>query len=250
MPFALTRLAPAAAVAAILTAGLAAQVAPAQAMTLGVKEFTCPIDGKKFKATVARSGTSFGMRLDLKRIGPIAQPWPMPACPGNGFTLYKRKFTKAEIAKLRKIVATPAFKAVRAANTNYYVAAWLQEKMGARPHRVALYYLRATWEAERGDKARHRRYLEMTLRYFKAHLKGGDLNDRRNHAAALLAANLERRLGRFDAAQKRLKALTPHLKRPVLKRVAAQIDDWAAKKNDQPQKFVNTPRKKPKQSRK
>ncbi len=238
MSIALIRLAPAA-----VAVALAAQIVPAHALTMGVKEFTCPIDGKKFKANVAASGTSFGMRLDMKRIGPIAQPWPMPACPGSGFPLYKRKFSDAEIKKFKALVATPAYKAAAKGNTTYFVAAWVQEKMGAKPHRLALYYLRATWEAERGDKARHRKYLETTLRYFDAHLKGSDLKGRRNQTAALLAANIERRLGRFDAAQKRLKALAPHLKAKTYKQVAAQVAAWTAKRNDQPQKYKRTPRK-------
>ena len=61
--------------------------------------------------------------------------------------------------------------------------------------------------------------------------------------SSLLAANIERRLGRFDKAQARLKQVAPHLKAAVFKRVAAQIDGWAAKKNDKPQKFIRAPKK-------
>ena len=230
---------------AMLTLAASAFLAatPGQALTVGTATFTCPIDGKTFQAKVARSGTSFGMRLDTKRIGPIAQPWPMPACPGSGLPLYKRKFTDAEVAKLKALVATPAYRAARKGNTNYYVAAWVLSKLRANQFRVAIYYLRASWEAESGDKGRHRRYLETALRAFDAFLKNANPKSSRYHMSALLAANLERRLGRFDKAQARIKAASPHFTRDVYRQVAGQVVAWAAKRNDRPQKYVQAGRK-------
>ena len=220
-------------VAAVVTATL-----PAQAMTMGMREYTCPINGRKFKASVAMSGTSFGMRLDTRRIGPIASPWTMPVCPGSGFPLYKRTFSKEERATLRKLVATPEYAAVRRANTTYFLAAWVQERLGANGFRVALYYLRATWQAEGSDTARHRRYLETTLRALDAHLKGAKLKKRQTHFAILLAANTERRLGRFDAAIERINAGYRHLKAKQIRKAARQIRRWAQRRNDQPQRYV------------
>ena len=236
-------------IAALASAALVTATAgQANALTFGTRSFTCPIDGKTFTARVPLSGTSFGMRLDTRRIGPIASPWPMPVCPGSGFPLYKRRFSEAEAARLKAIVATPAYKAVRAGNTNYYVAAWVRAKLGAKPYRLALYYLRASWEAERGDPARHRRYLNITLNHFRGHLKGTDLKSRRDQAASIFAANLERRLGRFDAARTRIRVLLPHLKKAALRQVVMQIDRWAAKANAEPQKYL-PPQKTPKKTR-
>lgn len=226
------------AVTSALAAALLAAALPAQAMTMGMREYTCPINGKRFKARVAMSGTSFGMRLDTRRIGPIASPWTMPVCPGSGFPLYKRKFSAEERAKLKKLAATPEYAAVRRANTTYFLAAWVQEKMGAKPFRVALYYLRATWQAEGGDKVRHRRYLETTLRRLEAHLAGADMKQRQSHFAVLLAANTERRLGRYDAAIKRINAAWRHLPANQLRKVAAQIRQWAKRQNADPQRYV------------
>jgi hypothetical protein len=162
----------------------------------------------------------------------------MPVCPGSGFPLYKRKFPDGELAKLRKLVATPEYAAARRGNTSYFLAAWVQQRMGAKPFRVALYYLRATWQAEGGDRARHRRYLETTLRHLDAHLTGADMKKRQSHYAVLLAANTERRLGRFDAAIKRINTAWRHLPANQLRKVAGQIRQWAKRQNAEPQRYV------------
>ena len=79
------------------------------AHTFARKTFECPIEGTRFEAAQDMSGTSMGSRLDLKKRGPIAQPWSLAQCPKCGFVLYQDKFTAAEIARLKPIVLSESF---------------------------------------------------------------------------------------------------------------------------------------------
>ena len=63
------------------------------ASTGGEVKMTCPLDQTEFEAWQNFSGTSFGMRLDLKETGPIAQPWALAQCPTCSLPLYQKEFT-------------------------------------------------------------------------------------------------------------------------------------------------------------
>jgi len=69
------------------------------AMTIGEEYFICPIDNQQFKTHANYSGTSFGMRLDMKPLGPIPAPWLLPTCPKCGFPLFKEEFSNEDIKK-------------------------------------------------------------------------------------------------------------------------------------------------------
>src|SRR5690606_5477690 len=76
----------------------------AHAMTVMDVDFTCPVGGEEFSTRMAGSGTAFGRNLDRRPFGPTPSPWPLAKCPGNGFVLYQREFSDAEIRKLTPLV--------------------------------------------------------------------------------------------------------------------------------------------------
>jgi hypothetical protein len=188
-------------------------VAPSHAMTVHDVDMTCPIGGEKFSARMVGSGTAFGQYLDRRQFGATASPWPLAKCPKNGFVIFRDDFTAGEIAQLTAIVASADYRALQARETNYHVAAWLLRRLGAAPAEVFAFQLAATWEAS--DDERHDRYDRYaaealaTLEQVLA-MPGAPVEDALDKAQ--LAAELERRLGRFDAAHRRLSALLPHVR--------------------------------------
>ena len=185
----------------LIAAGFATLV---QAHTVFETDLVCPIGGQTFKAVLAGSGTSFGKFLDLKPYGPIAAPWPLAKCPDNGFVIFKETFTDAELERLTAFVASPAYREMKDVHSPYYLAAALQQEIGAAPERVAFTLLQATWEA--GDE-RYHSYAAAALDAYVRLLDAAPGDDRQRLTHRLIAGELERRLGHFDAAARRFQAL-------------------------------------------
>jgi hypothetical protein len=177
----------------------------AKAMTLYEVELTCPLDGTKFKATLAGSGTSFGMFLDLKPDGPTPAPWPIAKCPSNGFVLYKDKFTGEEIARLRPFVESTQYQTLQRENSNYYLAARLRIFQGEKAADVAFVLVQATWEAK--DLSQYQRYAAEALQAYEEALSRPYADPKQWLTDQLLAGELERRLGRFEKAETRFRSL-------------------------------------------
>lgn len=215
---------------------------PAQALTLSTKEFVCPIDGQKFKAKTVNSYSRFGQRLDLKPIGALLAPLPLPVCPSNGFPVYKRKFSPKELAGLKAIVRSPAFKKARRRNSDYYMVAFIKERLGDTSFSIAYTYLRASWETEGKNQDLHRRYLALTISKFDGFAKTAKPASKRWWAAQLVAGNLERRLGQFEAAEKRFSKL-PLSTQPassIYRQVGEQIRAAIAARDSAPRQFKPT----------
>jgi len=175
-----------------------------QALTTREVEETCPIDGEKFKATLAMSGTQFGIYLDGKPYGALLAPWPLAKCPTTGFVMYKSKFSEDELAKLREYVQSSEYRALIGVETTYYLAATLQRRIGEDNRRIASTLLRATWQAE--TDSRYRRYAQETLEAYKQLLTQA-ADERSLLSMEFIAGELERRLGLFDEAKRRFSAL-------------------------------------------
>jgi hypothetical protein len=217
--------------ALIIAAALAATL-PAHAMTTREVELTCPYDGKKFKFREQGSGTSFDKTLDLMPYGAIRSPWPIAVCPTNGFVFYKNKFEPAELKRLKPIVLSAEYQALKD-ETPYYRAAWITQRDGASNSSVGVLLLRATWEAAQSEL--HRLYEARPANApevdFKAFMAQGNTSERyRRYATELLAkldadiaekpdsvtpkilkGELLRRLGRFEEAEAHFKEMSDGL---------------------------------------
>lgn len=184
-----------------------ALAAPAWAHTSGVTEQTCPLDGKTFKAELDMSGTTFGKQLDLKPVGPTAAPWRLPVCPLDGFVLYQKSFSDEELADFRAYVASAEYVAwVKKGETSHYLLARLLEHRGAPQKGVAWAFLQATWQVEK-DAGRYAAYANEALTRYAKLAASLPETDEQWSTAGLVAAELERRLGRFEDAQQRLRVL-------------------------------------------
>ncbi|HEO64977.1 MAG TPA: hypothetical protein ENI73_03805, partial [Spirochaetes bacterium] len=134
-------------------------------LTFRDRKYTCPIDQHHFKARMAASGTSFGIMLDFKRVGPIASPWTLAQCPKCGFVFYKNKYSKKEINKLENIVYSKEYKKEWKENTSYYSLARIYEKLGdINNMNIAWTYIQASWQA---NTRQYPKYAHLALSYLK-----------------------------------------------------------------------------------
>ena len=205
---------------------------PATATTLTEMEFTCPIGGQKFKATVVSSTFHLGIRLDLKS-ATLMPDLMLPVCPENGFVMYESKFSDDELGKLTPIVLSGEYQGLRAQNTSYFMVAYMQERIGVGDDEIAYRYLQASWEAEARGPQLTERYRRLALEKLEAALARG-----RKWELVLIAAELERLLGRFDAAEARLAGVPGGDLDAVQLKVLAQIRKHAQARNGEPQVFA------------
>lgn len=231
----------AAIMAAALLGAVCVSLPSASALTMHTEEVTCPIDGVTFRTQVVYSSTTVGRMLDLRPVGATVSPMPRPVCPGNGFVMYKDKFTAEEIDKLRTIVASDAYKAARRENTDYFMIGFMFERMEPKPDPFAAgyIYLQALWETKNDADAQRQRYRALILEKLAIYLQTTEPSaSDKWWSAHLISAEIERQSGLFDKASQRLAAMpwdkSPN---PNYKRVADQIDEYAKMRDKNPQKM-------------
>ncbi|WP_182419936.1 hypothetical protein [Bartonella sp. HY038] len=179
------------------------------ARTVFMQEFVCPIGGQKFSTQMDGSGTSFGQMLDFKPIGPMPAPWTLAVCPDNQFVIFKDDFTEEELKILTPYVESAEYKKIINTPT-YYRAAQLQRVLKEPTGDIATTLLQATWQSptvpyQKEALAEYNKYIdELAQNQSTAQL----FENARWVNANLIALELERRTGQFDAAKQRLNALS------------------------------------------
>lgn len=211
---------------------------PASALTYGEKTETCPLDGKPFTYQAVASYTQFGMQLDLRPIGALVAPIPLPVCPESGFVVYREDYSEQDIAFFRDLVRTSEYRTIREDNTDYFVAAHQVDRLDGDSWTIAFLTLQATWEVQ-DQPAMYRRYAELALERFEtagATLSRGGEDAEKWWVAKLIPVNLHRRLGRFEAARLMLAEL-PYLDEPEdsgVRQVGLRLRDLIAAKDPAP----------------
>ncbi len=166
----------------------------------------CPLCKTEFKAVVAMSGTMFNRRLDLRPLGAIRSPWPVPVCPKCGFALYKPlndKYTDEEVKKLRGFVNSAAYRKLATDAVSHERLARLFEFLGHDPDEIAGVYLQASWQAEdKKDAESNRALLEKSREWLEKYLASSPEKDEKWRTQVFLRGELLRRLGKFDEAKK------------------------------------------------
>ena len=164
---------------------------PGSAHTMGAVKFTCPIDQTAFKAMQDFSGTSFGAQLDLKKIGPIAQPSKLAQCPKCHLPLYKETFVKETKD-----------------TTSYFTLGVIQEELKDPPYEIAWAYLQASWQVE-SDKDKYAAVCKRAVAWFDksaAALERGKDKKDDYLISKYLPIELARRSEDFADATRRLNA--------------------------------------------
>jgi WD40 repeat protein len=182
--------------ALIFAAALCASTT-ASAHTSAQVEMTCPYDGTKFLFEAQTSGTAFGTTLDFMPVGAIQSPQPIAVCPTNGFVFFKDKFDDQELERLRPLILSPDYQALKE-ETPYYRAAWIGEHTGAPHAQVSVMLLQATWEAFR-DPRRYSRYATELAARLPEDVETSKPDQKRMFQ--LLQGEIMRRLGKLDDAK-------------------------------------------------
>ena len=187
----------------LILLALAAVAAPASAGMPVSQPMKCPIGGKSFSYTTTASYSIWGYRLDGKPYGSWEFPLELPKCPDNGLVLFDQ-FGKDDLERLEPLVASAEYRAMAETETNYYLAAWLMEKIGREPINAAWMLVQASWQAD-GRPETKARYQALYVDKIRALPRSGDGVDWLIMQAR--AVNGLRELGRFDEAKALLASL-------------------------------------------
>ena len=174
-------------------------------------KITCPLDGTEFEAVQDFSGYAAGMRLDMKKMGAISQPWALARCPECGFPVYQKYLSDDDTRRLKAIVASERFRSEARPATAWFALGVLKEELRAESFEIGWTYLNASWEAENEDRTEaYDRAVQRAITWFdRAAVALKDQPDRSKdrHIALYLPVELARRVGDFEQAQRRLRQL-------------------------------------------
>jgi len=163
----------------------------------------CPVGGKSFTYTTTASYSIWGYRPDGKPYGSWDFPLEMPKCPGNGLVVFDQ-FTKEETERLKTLVESAEYRAIRDSETSYFLAAWLMKGLGRPPINIAWMTVQASWQADDRPELK-KRYQALYVDQIRALTRSGDGVDWLLMQAR--AVNGLRELGRFDEAKALLATL-------------------------------------------
>ncbi|WAC46879.1 hypothetical protein OVA03_09125 [Asticcacaulis sp. SL142] len=185
--------------------GLCILIAPiqAEATTLVGKDFTCPIGGAKFEATVYGSWFGYGARPDGRPLGTSRGYVPIPECPDNHLLLY-REFSAEDLKSLAKLIASDEYRHMTNTESPFYRAAWLEYQLNPSPVIYAQDLLRATWYVD-NDPDKKTRYRDLFLKVAEPLPVSGE--DTQSLILRLRVLNVYRETGQFERAHAGLKAL-------------------------------------------
>jgi hypothetical protein len=131
----------------LVLAGLAFPSLPASAGMPYPQTVKCPVGGKSFEHVTTASYSTWGSRPDGKPYGSWRFPMKLPKCPDNGLIVFD-EFTPDEVKRLELLVGGAEYRAIRDRETDYFLAAWLMERLGRPPIDVAWMIVQASWEAD------------------------------------------------------------------------------------------------------
>lgn len=163
----------------------------------------CPVGGKSFTYTTTASYSIWGYRPDGKPYGSWEFPLELPKCPGNGLVIFEQ-FGKEETERLKTLVESAEYRAMKDSETSYFLAAWLMKGLGRPPVNIAWMTVQASWQAD-GRPELKKRYQNHYVDQIRALARTGDGTDWLLMQAR--AVNGLRELGRFDEAKALLASL-------------------------------------------
>lgn len=180
------------------------------AHTGGMVDFICPIDQTEFSAYQDFSGTSFGVRLDFKKIGPIAQPWTLPDCPKCHFVLFDEEASQEDLDKLRPFILSEAYQE-HAKKSSYYRLALIKTYLHKPLFHIAWMYLQASWQNEDNSAAYQDCLTKALDTLRKALPQVAKMPEQHDDylVACYLRIELARRLGDFTEANTALREFPP-----------------------------------------
>ena len=121
--------------------------------------------------------------------------------------MYQDKFSETELTAIKLIVLTDEYRQLRGENTDYYMIAYVKERVAGTDYDLGNTYLQASWEAESDKPQLVDRYRALAIEKLDAFVKRNPNRSKEWWTASVLAAELDRLLGNFDAVETRFKSL-------------------------------------------
>jgi hypothetical protein len=145
-----------------------------------------------------------GLRLDLKKLGDVVEPPTLPQCPKCRLVLFSENMPEPLLKKVKAFVLGGDYQMLAAKSPSWACLAQLQEFLAAAPVYIGFSYLRASWQVEE-KPALCERYLARAYDRFTKVLATMPPGHKDRLNVVLLCGELERRLGKFDEAEKRFR---------------------------------------------
>jgi hypothetical protein len=170
-------------------------------------QLTCPYDGTQFTETWATV-----MPYDVFLHGdPVPGLfWRTASCPTDGFPFFKENFSDEELTRLKPLVLSDEFQAMRKTDAYSYRVLWLVERLGPVERAARIGYLfHAIWEARRSHpkfSAYATQLLPLLQQERAERLAAGKPEIERED---LYYGDLLRQLGRFEEARSHFSSLNP-----------------------------------------
>ena len=168
------------------------------------QEVECPLGGEKFKAVTFNVYSTYGRHLDWEPISYMRFPIPLPVCPSNGLVVTKKKYSKDELVKLKKVVESSEYKDLYSQkHATYFLFAKMIELQEEKSEKVDFWwlYLNATWEADKcKNKKRYKEYALETISASKKKLAKSKDSSEIYWVLKVVIANMYRRIGDFKTA--------------------------------------------------
>jgi hypothetical protein len=184
----------------LMAVAVLALAVPAVASTFRSVHKTCPLCDTEFDTMAEGSGTQFSTRSDLKPLGAIAAPWPIPVCPKCKFVLYAADIPKDELEKCRKIVSDATY-TEHSERASHYLLGILYEKLEKDDLTIGHIYLKASWQEE-SNTTQLDEDLKLSEKHFAAFLARPGKHDSSWQTAQLIVGEIKRRLKKFDESKK------------------------------------------------
>lgn len=160
------------------------------------ESFACPLTGKSFDYDIAYYAQADGFMLDMQPYGAQFIYRTLPQCPNSAFVMYKDRFSKQEIRRLRTLVTQAGFYQQPQAYRVYR----MMRTAGEPLIRQIWALQQATWIGEPAYKAQ-------LVHLLDGYLAQPGIRPRSRLIHLLLKVEMQRRLGRFQAAQKTMQAV-------------------------------------------
>jgi hypothetical protein len=151
--------------------------------------------------------------------------------------MYQDKFSESELGAIRAIVLTADYQRLRNEHTNYYMVAYVKERLEGDDYDLGDMYLRASWEAEIERPSLVQQYQALAIAKYDAFLKRDSTRSKDWWFATVVAAELDRLLGHFDAVEARLDGLASP-PNSGLKQAISQIRSNALAHNSKQEKLL------------
>ena len=151
--------------------------------------------------------------------------------------MYQDEFSESELRAIRAIVLTDDYQRLRNEHTNYYMVAYVKERLESDDYDLGNMYLRASWEAEIEHPSLVQQYQALAIAKYDAFLMRDFTRSKDWWFATVVAAELNRLLGHFDAVEARLDGLAAP-PNGGLKQAISQIRSNALAHNSKQEKLL------------